>query len=216
MRFPAARAYLAGELERRAEEVLRARLPWPPPIPVEIEVLVEQEPGVLLDVLQGLKGQCGVIGLVRHEPEANLLRVLIDADVADHPSAHFYRFTVAEEFAHILLHREIMTQIRNAADLAALHDWGGYATIDRNAKRLAAALLMPAVTVSREARALYQQLVGKIGFKDQETVHAQLVKQLARDCLVSAAAMRHRLKEWPLRITQKVERAMRQQLDFLE
>ena len=123
---------------------------------------------------------------------------------------------MAEEFAHILLHRAIMTQVRHAADLAARHDWSGYATIDRNAKRLAAALLMPAVTVSREARALYQQLVGTLGFEDQEAVQAHLAERLARRCLVSAQAMRHRLREWPLRITQKVDRAMRQRLGFLE
>lgn len=73
------------------------------------------------------------------------MRIVIDADTADHPSASFYRFTVAEEFAHVLLHRDIMVQIRTAEDLVELHGWSGYQEIDRNAKRLAAALLMPTI-----------------------------------------------------------------------
>jgi len=122
--------YSVTELERRAEEMLRARCGWPPPIPVDIEFLMDQEPGVLLDILPGLRAVCGVAGLVRYETKTDQMRVIIDADVADYPASSFYRFTVAEEFAHV--------------------------------------------------------------------------------------AMRHRLKEWPLRITQKVQRAMKERLTFLE
>lgn len=47
--------YSVTELERRAEELLRAHCGWPSPIPVDIEFLVDQEPGVLLDILPGLQ-----------------------------------------------------------------------------------------------------------------------------------------------------------------
>lgn len=216
MRLTKVPRYTAAELERRAEELLRARSGWPPAIPVEIDSLVDQEPGVLLDILPGLQQLAGVAGLVRYEPEQDRLRILIDAEVADHPSASFYRFTVAEEFAHVLLHREIMIQVQTVADLAALHAWSGYATIDRNAKRLAAVLLMPAITVSGDARALYPRLVKAVGFGDPNAVQAHLAERLSRRYRVSAQAMRNRLKEWPLRITQKVERAMKERLTFLE
>jgi Zn-dependent peptidase ImmA (M78 family) len=101
-------------------------------------------------------------------------------------------------------------------DLLALHAWRGYHEIDRNAKRLAAALLMPTITVSREARAVYPQLVKAVGFGDPAAVEAHLAERLARLHAVSAAAMRNRLKEWPLRITQKMEGAMRERLMSLE
>jgi len=196
--------------------MLRVRCGWPPPIPVDIEFLVDQEPGVLLDILPGMRTVCAVAGLVRYEPKTDQMRVIIDAEVADHPAASFYRFTVAEEFAHVLLHRDIMAQVQTVDDLIALHAWRGYQEIDRNAKRLAAGLLMPTITVSREARVLYPQLVKLVGFGDSEAVQAHLAERLARLHGVSPAAMRHRLKEWPLRITQKVERAMRERLTFLE
>ena len=216
MRLTRVPRYTVTELEQRAEALLRDRCGWPPPIPVDIELLVDLEAGVVLDILPGLQDLCGVAGLVRYEPKQGRMRIVIDADTADHPSASFYRFTVAEEFAHVLLHRDIMTQIRTAEDLIALHTWSGYHEIDRNAKRLAAALLMPTITVSREARALYPQLVKAVGFGDPAAVEAHLAERLARLHGVSAAAMRHRLKEWPLRIIQKVERAMRQRFTILE
>ncbi|MBI4537152.1 MAG: hypothetical protein HY712_04245 [candidate division NC10 bacterium] len=75
---------------------------------------------------------------------------------------------------------------------------------------------MPTISVSREARAAYPQLVKAVGFGDPAAVEAHLAERLARQHAVSAAAMRNRLKEWPLRITQKVERAMRERLMSLE
>jgi len=208
--------YSAAELERRAEELLRRCCGWPPSIPVDIEFLVAEEPGVLLDILPALQDMCGVAGLARYEPETDTMRIIIDAEVADHPSASFYRFTVAEEFAHVLLHRDIMIQVRTLEDLLALHAWRDYPEIDRNAKRLAAALLMPTITVAQEARHLYPLLVKAAGFGDQAALQAHLEERLARLHGVSASAMRHRLREWPLRITQKVERAMQQRMTILE
>ena len=216
MRLTRIPRYTAAELERRAEDLVRTRCGWPPDLPVDVEFLVDQEPGVLLDILPGLRATCGVAGLLRYEPETNRMRVIIDAEVADHPSASFYRFTVAEEFAHILLHRDIMAQTRTAEDLEELHGWSGYEVIDRNAKRLAAALLMPTITVSAQARTLYAQFVKIAGFGDPAAILAHLEERLARLHAVSASAMRHRLKEWPIRITQKIERAMRERLTVLE
>lgn len=216
MRLTKVPRYSATELERRAETLLRDRGGWPPTIPVDIESLVDQEPGLLLDILPGLQEVSGVAGLARYEPDTDTMRIIIDAEVADHPSASFYRFTVAEEFAHVLLHREIMTQVRTLEDLLALHAWRSYHEIDRNAKRLAAALLMPTITVAQEARRVYPALVKVSGFGDPAAVQAHLEERVARLHGVSAGAMRYRLKEWPLRITQKVERAMRERLALLE
>lgn len=207
--------YTAAELERRAEALLRERCGWPPQIPVDIELLVDREPGVLLDILPGLQSVCGVAGLVRYEQKTDRMRLIIDADVADHPSASFYRFTVAEEFAHVILHREIMAQVQTGADLGELHAWEGYREIDWNAKRLAAALLMPSISVAQEAGRLYPSLVKEFGFANQGQLLATLAERLARLHSVSPQSMRKRLREWPLRITQRVEASLRQQFHSL-
>ena len=138
IKFTGIPKYTVAQLEQRAELLLKQRCGWPPEIPLDIEFLVEREPGMLLDILPGLQQIGGVAGFVRFESKIKNFRVIIDADVADHPAASFYRFTVADEFAHVMLHG------------------------------------------------------------------------------VSVQAMRKRLKEWPLRIAQKVEQAMRNRLTFLQ
>jgi hypothetical protein len=111
IRFTGIPNYTVAQLEQRAEFLLKQRWGWPPEIPVDIELLVEREPGMLLDILPGLQKVAGVAGFVRYEPKLKHFRLIIDADVADHPAASFYRFTVAEEFAHVILHRQVMEQV---------------------------------------------------------------------------------------------------------
>ncbi len=170
----------------------------------------------MLDILPGLQQLRGVAGLVRYESKFKRFRLIIDAEVADHPAANFYRFTVAEEFAHVILHRQVMEQVSTSDDLNSLHEWSGYAEIDWNAKRLAAALLMPTVTVAREARTLYPRLVEEFGFAKPAELSAKLHERLSRLHGVSVQAIRKRLKEWPLRTAQKVEQALRNRLTFLQ
>lgn len=77
MRLTKIPRYSAAELERRAEELLRSRCGWPPAIPVDIEALVDQEPGVVLDILPGLKEICGVAGLARYESRTDTMRLIM-------------------------------------------------------------------------------------------------------------------------------------------
>jgi hypothetical protein len=216
IRFTGVQKYTVAQLEQRAEFLLTQRCGWPPDLPVDIASLVDREPGMLLDILPGLQRVAAVAGFVRYEPHLKNLRLIIDADVADHPAASFYRFTVAEEFAHILLHRQVMEQVGTLEDLQSLHEWSGYEAIDWNAKRLAAALLMPTIPVAREARTLYPKLVDRFGFARPAELAAKMQERLARLHCVSVQAMRKRLKEWPRRTAQKVEQAMRDRITFLQ
>lgn len=76
MRLTKVPRYTVADLERRAEALLRERCGWPPPLPVDVELLVDREPGVLLDILPGLQGVCGVAGLHRYEPKQDRIRIL--------------------------------------------------------------------------------------------------------------------------------------------
>ncbi|MFQ5881773.1 MAG: ImmA/IrrE family metallo-endopeptidase [Candidatus Methylomirabilales bacterium] len=207
--------YSAGELERIADRLLRER--WQPEVvmPVDIDLLVEQEPGVVLDYRPGLEQAFGVVGAVVHYPEGETFTIYIDQDVADH-RPNFYRFTLAEEFAHLVLHRSVIQQAKTLEDAAWLHEWLRYKEIDRNAKRLAAALLMPPRHVLEDAAELYQGMVRHIGFENPAAVKKYLVDQLSRRYRVSREAMGHRLEEWPIRVVEKVDAAMREGLDFLD
>jgi len=99
--------YTASRLERMAITLLKGRIKGSTTVPIDIDFILEQEPGVLLDYIPGIKTRFGVAGVVYREDHQRF-RVIIDAEVADSIKYHnFYRFTVAEEFAHIKLHKKI-------------------------------------------------------------------------------------------------------------
>ena len=206
--------YAAGELERIAAARLAARFPEGVSIPVDIDYLVESEPGVTLDVMRGLKASHGVAGAVLvHPEEGDRLTVLIDASVADGQAA-FYRFTLAEEFGHIVLHRKVIRGIRTLADVVALHKSPAYYdTLDRNAKRFAAGLLMPAECLRRDAGEIFTPL--RAAGLDRSTLTRKLTMRLAQRYVVSPAAMQHRLSEWPARIEAAVREAFARDLPAL-
>lgn len=207
--------YSAGELERVADRLLRERSQPEVVIPIDVDLLVEQEPGVILDYRSGLERAFGVVGVVVHYPEEEMFAIYIDQEVADH-RPNFYRFTLAEEFAHLVIHRSVIQQAKTLDDAVWLHEWLRYKEIDRNAKRLAAALLMPPRHVLKDAADLYQGMVRHVGFENPPAVKKYLVDQLSRRYQVSREAMGHRLDEWPIRVMEKVDAAMREGLDFLD
>ncbi|MFQ5902415.1 MAG: ImmA/IrrE family metallo-endopeptidase [Candidatus Binatia bacterium] len=207
--------YSAGELERIADRLLRQREQPELVIPIDIDVLVEQESGVILDYRLGLEQTFGVVGVVVHYPEEETFAIYIDEYVADH-RPNFYRFTLAEEFAHLVLHRSVIQQAKTIDDAAWLHEWLRYKEIDRNAKRLAAALLMPPRHVLEDTAQLYAGMVRHVGFENPTAVKKYLVDQLSRRYRVSREAIGHRLDEWPIRVMEKVDAAMQEELDFLD
>lgn len=69
IKFTGVQKYTAAQLEQRGEMLLKQRFGWPPEIPVDIELMVDREPGLLLDILPGLQEIAGVAGFVRYEPK---------------------------------------------------------------------------------------------------------------------------------------------------
>ncbi len=141
--------------------------------------------------------------------------IYIDEGVADH-NPNFYRFTVAEELAHIQLHKSILDEVKDINLAVALRSWRGYEKIDRNAKRFAAAILMPSSHVVEDARKYYPKLVTAAGFGNKEAVIQYMISILCKKYIVSYEAMKYRLDEWPIRIIEKIISAMKEELDFLE
>jgi len=195
--------YPANELERIAAARLAARFPGGVTIPVDIDYLVESEPGVTLDVMRGLRDGYGIAGaVVAHPEEGDRLTVLIDSNVADGAVA-FYRFTVAEEFGHIVLHRDVLRSVRTLEQVAALHQSPAYYdTLDRNAKRFAAAVLMPPAILRDDAHAFCTPL--RAAGHDMKALNGKLTIRLAQRYGVSTTAMGIRLCEWPCSVADAV------------
>ena len=205
--------YKIPELERRARVLLEEKSHPTITIPIDIDFLVETEPGVKLDYRPGIRDRFSVAGVVWKSDE-DTLSIFIDEYIAD-TNPTFYRFTVAEEYAHIILHRPIIEKITSLDMVTQLMEKENYWKIDRNAKRFAAATLMPAKQLFEDARDLYKRLVHAVGFGDERAIIDRLVDRLSRTYKVSPSAMRIRISEWPVEVIQKVKEAIRDELDFL-
>lgn len=170
--------YTVAELERVAARILQQRFSQGPPVPVDIDYLVDTEPNVSLDVAAGLRDRCGVAGAVVAHPEEGRFTILIDEGVAD-GNAAFYRFTLAEEYGHVVLHRGILQQVRDLGDVVELQaskDY--YDVLDRNAKRLASIILMPTKPLRLDAHARFEALRAQ-GLEEGKLVQ-RLTVQLAQ------------------------------------
>ena len=197
--------YQISELEPIARRLLEERFPEGVPIPVDIDYLAESEPGVSLDIMPGLRHKFGIAGAVIVHPEERRFTILIDQSVAD-GNAAFYRFTLAEEFSHLVLHRSVLEQIKTVEDAARLHASPAYYDhLDRNAKWLASALLMPESYLQEDSRTSFRRL--RAAPHDEPTLVYKLTIRLAQRYNVSQVAMSHRLRNWPLNIYEAVHQA---------
>jgi hypothetical protein len=96
--------YTARELERRATDFLASQYRGEAEVPVDVEFLLETLPGVDLDVWRGLRENHQLDGIVLRDVQSGNIVIKIDEMLADQ-QANRYRMTVAEELAHIVLHR---------------------------------------------------------------------------------------------------------------
>lgn len=213
MKPPRGPRYSLTRLESLAHALLRER--WPAlAIPVDIDYLTDQEPGVVLDTERGLRERWGVPGATVYHPKEDRFTVLIDEAVAD-GNPGFYRFTVAEELGHVRLHRAILRRVRTREDAVALQATEDYPFMDRNAKWFASALLMPQDPLLRDAKQLYAGLVKQQGFGRPELIRRALVIRLSQRYLVNVPPMEYRLQRWPLEVLRMVDHALESRMDSL-
>jgi len=158
------------------------------------------------------------------------LFIYIDEDLADNDTPNGlarYRMTVAEELAHIRLHRPLIEAIQGPDDFRKLHSHPQWTEIERNAKKFAALLLMPTQPLMVEAREVYHQIAGQPQIREQLTksisaskrwephIKKRLDIEMAKRFEVSEMAMHYRLGEWPAEVYKHVERALESGSDTL-
>jgi len=212
------RTYSAAELERLASQQLQElKKLGHSTIPIDIETIVEKLCGIEIEVQRGLKEQHNVWGFVSVDQDTDEFVIVVDDQLLD--LAHLskiYRMTIAEELAHICLHDKAIRNVRTPEDFQTLHNHPDWHDHDRNAKRLAAALLMPAESILKDSRKLYKDMVGIAGYDDPKAVKKYMANELAGKYRVSVTPMKYRLTEWPINVNDKVDLAMREKLDFLD
>lgn len=177
------REYTAAELERKAKQFhdgISARFE----IPVDVDKLLEDIDGVDLDIWPGLQANHKMLGMAGFNPDTRILSIYIDDRLAD-PSAGIrrYRMTVAEELAHTIIHRPAIEAVRTPEDFKLIQSHDKWYIYERNAKRLAAAILMPASHVLKDAQELYSEMISALPpnmkFSNPEAIKKMITSKLA-------------------------------------
>ncbi len=210
------RTYTIPELERIAHDYLRSPS-RPVGVPIDIDYLVEQLPGVDLDHYPCLRENHRLDGMVGTDQETGEIAIYIDEGLATSERLlRRYRMTVAEEFAHLILHRKAVEAVVTPEDFYELRKLPNWYEYERNAKKLAAMLLMPYEFVLEYSRQLYHKFIEQVGFGNPPAIKNFLAAKLADIFVVSLQAMTNRLDEWPIKVFDKIDQAMKGGLDFLD
>lgn len=211
------REYTLSELEQIAQEQHKA---WGDGfnVPVDIDYALESIPDVSLLCLPGLKFGHGIEGMTG--TDSGQLVIYIDSKLMDQTSnQNRCNMTIAEEIAHIILHRKAIEDVHTPEDFIALHNSPNWYNCERNAKWLAAALLMPSEHLLEDARKMYSSFIVRIPdesrFSSPEEFKKIIAAHLAKRYEVSQISMTYRLEKWPLNIMEKIDEAMENELTFL-
>ena len=212
MNFKKIRDYHVRELEEKAAGVLETHFGQSLAIPIDIDLIAE-EMDVLIDTRPGLLEK-KTPGMVWRE-HSGIYYIIIDEHVADY-ILNLYRFTVAEEIGHIILHPDVIDELDSEEKVGELLEWDGYHNMDYQAKRFGAALLMPPALITSSAERIYPKLVKEAKFGDFDAVKAWLSSILSKEFLVSQPAMTNRLSHaYPMGIYNRVDQSMMNKSDIL-
>ncbi len=204
------REYKVWQLQKHADDLLAAAFPSGCAIPVEIENVAYH---LDLDIapVPGLRQAREVLGALYRDAQGNYW-IAVDEYMMDYRENR-YRFTVAEEIAHFVLHR---AQIEEATDIAGaialqrrLRD--RYRFTESNARRLAAEMLMPRRALREDLAKAYAEVVRVAGFRNFEAVAKHVTDVLRRRYVVSHEAMRYQLRTHEFQAHEAMQSAIRQQ-----
>jgi hypothetical protein len=210
--------YTIAELESRAKLYLAKHFGPETPIPVDIDWLVQAIERIELDEWPALRANHHIEGAVMRDADSGQLWIYIAEELMSDTSPTGMarcRMTVAEELAHVHLHREIIESIETPDDFRQLHNHPQWGEVERDAKRYAAALLIPAKRLMPEARESYRALVRTAGTANKDAIKKWICSTLKDRFQVSNIAMHHRLSEYPARVYKHVDEALDDGLDEL-
>ncbi|MBI4668804.1 MAG: ImmA/IrrE family metallo-endopeptidase [Elusimicrobia bacterium] len=164
---------------------------------IDIERLIEKGYEIKIDTVP-LKAEKGVQGC----PAIGGGKIFIDIGLADNDSRErYYRFTLAEELSHIILHKDIYRNVRTVDDYLKIYDQipdDAFYKLDKNAKELAGIILMPEKKFAKrmiEVRnALYvAQGIKEPGIEQKSFLTHQIERQLMNDFNVSETPCKIRM-----------------------
>ncbi len=211
------RHYGVAEIERVAGEFL-AKYWKPSDVWVDVETIIERDLGVLIDY-PPFEAFPAVGSLARRVSDGRLV-IIVSEELANR-NPNRYRFTLAQEVSHLLLHQEVVDAIRSQEDVIEFQESLGpddYKHMEGNANRCAAAILMPLPQFADAARASYAEWFRRLsqaGSSSAQFLEKHIVDDLAKLYQVSAQAARIRLGNWPVQLDHDIIEYFSRGLPFL-
>jgi hypothetical protein len=203
--------YPVWEIERKATEVLVQAYPHGlPGPPVDIEWVIEGPVGLEIRPIPRLGHDGMLCCLVGHG-----YLIVVDEALLDQAATR-YRFTLGEELGHYVLHschlRRVATIAEGIRQYRSIENWH---RVDRNARRFAAAILMPLVMLVPDIERAYRACVRTTGFDDAGKIRKFLVDYVADAYEVSKEAADYRFRENRGYLDRRIAKGIEQRLEWL-
>lgn len=161
MSDPNIQFYTLAELEEFAEIFIGKFHNPPDSLPVEIDLITERNLGVSIIDYSMLKEKYGLEAFLALGKKT----IYIDQDLMDSETyTNRYRFTVAEEVSHRILHGDLFKNVEDVKGYFAALDKIKHfqlARMDKDAKYLASAILMPTAIFTKLATDYVTELNGR-------------------------------------------------------
>lgn len=184
---PQIQDYPLWKLEKIAQDVLEDTEYCIAKYCVDIEKLIETKYGIVIDIHYALQKNHGVMAYMLIHSK----RLFIDDRLIDDPRlTKRYRFTLAEELAHFIIHRHVYKDCKTLDErieaellLTRQEQW----FLETNAKALASAILMPKTIIEPRI----EELFSVVGNSSSHT--GAIINILSHDFDVNPQAVRRRL-----------------------
>jgi len=189
--------YTASEIENLAGDFLRSRVDVPRHIPTDVELLLEGTADVQLQIIPGLIAEHNVEGCVCNESSSRLLTVYVDRKIGNALDDARYNAVIAEELAHITIHRVLIEQIKSVKDFIETRQCEQWQQIERDAELFSLAIRIPANNIHEECSKAYEEVVFENGFQGTPLILRQVRNALANTYAVNYEDMNRRISRWP-------------------
>jgi hypothetical protein len=196
---------------------------WEPAeVVVDIEQIVERELDVLIDITRAESFR--VLGSICRRVSDDRLVIVVSEHTIDQ-SPKVYRFTLAQEVGHLLLHRRIIDALWTPDDVLAFQNSvtpQQYRYLESDVNRCAGAILMPQRQFRDAAHASYARWCKRVGQAGQriETsgkfLQKAVVADLAKLYDVNPKPAEIRLRNSPIKLYARILTSASKGLTYID
>ena len=210
--------YKPWDIERIAQAFLSKY--WTPGEQwVDVETIIERDLNVLIDYTAC--SRLTTEGAIAWRKGDRRFVILVSEALADrYPNR--YRFTLAQETSHLLLHKDLLESIITAEQALDLHSSltaQQYHELESAADLCASALLMPQHQFRAAAHDAYElwfeRMRSSVGKVIPDLVLKRVIDDLAKVYRVSFQAAKIRLQRWPIKLREDILQSARRADPFI-